>query len=481
MQYLIKFREIVPGFTFQLLVKHNLQVYQGYISKAFSSGDKTSAQLTLQRSLLLAGVTFLVAQTPLIIDSGLFLRLLYQKREVSNAASDMALIVLPGYLAGFIYEIFYRTLFSRKHVWPAIVSGAVSGACALLVQLLSFYVLGWGLVGIALADCFALIGGAIAIMVIFQKHEFVQEMSLLVPSRDALVQWKEMGVSYAASVVLQIAQRFIYEFPLILGGIISTEELATANVVRRYSLLFALFGMGYTTPCIASIGTAIGARSRTSLYVYTAAIFSAFGVFLTIATAANILLRYPLASMTVEDANIVEMSAHLTILVAFYDLVKVLISYAIYSIFRGNGSIIFPTVISLTTEYLLGMPLGLYLSLFRGWGISGYYWAMIASYFIEIALNLFYLWIFLWPQMLKEIDKPKVEVLPVPNNEPGQSSIQMQPSQMIINGQTEEDIPILAGQQKTSLGFAVGLKFVIIIFISFAFVIIATCAKVILY
>ena len=72
-----------------------------------------------------------------------------------------------------------------------------------------------------------------------------------------------MGVSYAASVVLQIAQRFIYEFSLILGGIISTEELATANVVRRYSLLFALFGMGYTTPCIASIGTAIRALRST--------------------------------------------------------------------------------------------------------------------------------------------------------------------------------------------------------------------------
>ena len=180
MQYFIKFREIVPGLNILVTNKTQFAGLPGIHLEAFSSGDKTSAQLTLQRSLLLAEVTFVLAQTPLIIDSGLFLRLLYQKREVSNAASDMALIVLPGYLAGFIYEIFYRTLFSRKEVWPAIVSGAVSGACALLVQLLSFYVLGWGLVGIALADCFALIGGSIAITIIFLKHEFVQEMSLLV-------------------------------------------------------------------------------------------------------------------------------------------------------------------------------------------------------------------------------------------------------------------------------------------------------------
>ena len=189
--------------------------------------------------------------------------------------------------------------------------------------------------------------------------------------------------------------------------------------------------------------------------------------------------------MTVDDANIVEMSAHLTILVAIYDLVKVLISYAIYSLFRGSGSIIFPTVISLTTEYLCGMPLGLYLSLFKGWGIAGYYWAMIASYFIEIALNLIYLWIFHSPQMLREIDKvdkPKAEVLPTSNNGPGQSSFEMHPNQTIINDQSsKEDIPILTGQQRTSFGFKVGVKFVFIIVIAFVIAIITTCAKVILY
>lgn len=418
---------------------------------------------------------------PLIIDSGLFLRLLDQKREVSNVASDMALVVLPGYLAGYIHEILYRTLFARKKVWPAIVSGAVSGVCALIVQLISYFVFNWGLMGIALADCVALLGCTTTIVIIFLRHEFVHEMNLLNVSRDALVQWWDMGKSYASSVVLQIAQRFIYEFPLILGGIISREELATANVVRRYSLLFALFGMGYTTPCIASIGTAIGARSRTTLHVYTTAIFSAFGVFLSIATALNIALRYPLASWTIDDPNIVEMSARLTILVAIYDLVKVLISYAIYSLFRGSGSIIFPTVISLMTEYLFGMPFGLYLSLHCQWGIAGYYWAMIASYFIEIALNLIYLWLFLWPQMLKEIDKP-VEAVSNPSiNGINSSSIEMQSKETSEVDQKEEDTPILTGLQKSSFGLVFGVKFGVIFVLSIVLVILAICAKICYY
>lgn len=421
-----------------------------------------------------------MAQIPLIIDSGLFLRLLFQKREVANAASDMALIVLPGYFAGFVYEILYRTLFARKEVWPAIVSGAASASCALVVQLLSFYLFGWGLVGIALADCVALIAGTIAILIIFLNHDFVHQMKLIIPDRDALVQWWEMGSSYAFSVLLQIAQRFIYEFPLILGGIISINELATANVVRRYSLLFALFGMGYTTPCIAGIGTAIGSRSRTSLYVYTTAIFCAFTIFLTIATGTNIALRYPLARWTVDDPNIVEMSAQLTLLVAMYDLVKVLISYAIYSIFRGSGSIIFPTAISLMTEYLFGMPLGLYLSLYLKWGIAGYYWAMIASYFIEIALNLLYLWLFLWPKILKEIDTPKEDVLTPSINGSAPTSIEMQQNQTTKGEQAEEDIPILSEQPKRTFGF-VYIKFTIIILLAIVLVTIATYVKVVYY
>ena len=467
-----------------------MQVYQGYISKSFSSGDRDKAKLTFQKTILISGATFLVAQTPLLIISGLILRLLHQKREIANTASDMALIVLPGYLAGFVSEIFYRTLFARKEVWPAIVATGATALCALFVQLLSFFVLKWDLVGIALADCFALFANAITISIIFMNYNFVHDMNFLVPSKDALEQWGEMGGSYAASVLLQIAQRFIYEFPLILGGIISVEELATANVVRRYSLLFALFGMGYTTPCIAGIGTAIGARSRTSLYVYTAAIFTAFGIFLTIATIANIALRYPLASITVDSANIVEMSAQMTILVAIYDLLKVLVSYAIYSIFRGSGSIVFPTVISLLIEYLVGVPLGLYFSLYLKWGIAGYYWAMIASYFFEITLNVLYLGVSLWPQMLKEIDKSPEEVVPPSNKKPmsaeeeGQSSLNMQPIQTssCTVEQTEEEeanqrTPILAEQQKDSYKYRIGF----IIFLSIALVILATCVKVIFY
>lgn len=348
------------------------------------------------------GITFFMIQTPLVIDSGLILRLIGQNRENALQASNMALITLPGYLCGFLSEILYRTLFAKKSIWPAIVSGGAGALCALLIQLLSLYVLHWVLMGMSLASSGALVTTALVITIIFLAHKFVYDLNLLVPSKAALDDWWEMGVNYASSLLLLFTIRLLFELPVIVGGIISGVELATANILRRYSVFLALTTFGYNTACIAKIGSALGARSRTSLYVHTAAIFLFFTLFLSALTILNILLRYPLARITTNESAVVESSASLTPLVAVYDLIKLFNASAFYSIFRGAGSIVFPTACAIVCEYLFGLPLGIYLSLYRGIGIAGIFWSMIASFILEIILNLLYFWLYVWPKLVNE-------------------------------------------------------------------------------
>lgn len=389
---------------------------------------------------------FSIAQTPLIIDSGLIMRLLRQSRGASNDASNMALITLPGYLVALIYEVLYRTLFARKEIWPVIVSGAAIATCALGLQILSICALHWALVGIALANCLALVAGAVVVGIIFLAHQFVHEMRLLRPTLEALGGWKGIGSSYITSVVLQIALRFINEFALIIGGVIGPVELAATNVLRRYTLIFTILGMAYSNPSIASIGAAIGARSSGSLRVYTAATFMFFGLFLTIATAVNIIARNPFAYLTANDSLVAEMVANVTILVAIYDLLKLLLSYVIYGFFRGSGSMIFPTATTLIVEYLIGIPLGLFLSLHVRLGIAGFYLAMSACFVFEIVLNIFYIFCYLWPDIISRINQPEIET---PSTSAIEGDMELQTKQNEDNNQ-QENSPILPSEEKTS-------------------------------
>lgn len=321
-----------------------------------------SIQLYFQRTLILMGITFIMIQVPLIIDSGLILKLFGQNKKESFEASNMALISLPGYLCGYLTELFYRTLCAKNEIWPSIIIGGSNAICALLFQLLNFYLLHWNLIGIALASSIAMICSAISITLIFLAHDFVQDFSLFAPSWKALDSWWDIGVNYASNLILLVAKKFILELPLIVGGIIGDVELGAAKILRRYSKLLAVISLGFGTSCIARIGAAIGARSLPSLHVYTAATFIFFTIFLLIATILNICLRYPLAELTTTDQEVVELAASLTTLVAIVDFLKLFIIMTFLSIFRGAGSVVFSTVTTLACEYILGLTLGTYLA-----------------------------------------------------------------------------------------------------------------------
>ena len=318
-------------------------------------------------------------------------------------ASNMALISLPGYLGAIYIELFYRTLFAKKQTWPAIVAGGSNAICALLIQLVSFYLLHWGLIGIALASSVASIFSTIIIIVITFAHNFVHELKLFIPLRNALDDWWNLGVSFTSNIILIFSIRLISELPVIFGGMIGAVELGAASILRRYSAFLFLITISFTTPCINGIGASIGARSLFSLKVYTAATFVFFTCFLSIATILNILLRYPIANLTTNQPAIVEMSASLTILVAVYDLFKMFNACCFFSVFIGSGSIIFPTVTTLVCQFIFSLPLGANLSFYFGLGIAGYYWSMIINCIVEFIFDLTYLCLYLWPLMIAEI------------------------------------------------------------------------------
>ena len=387
-------------------------------------------------------------QTPLIIDSGLILRIIGQNRAESFDASNMALITLPGYFCAYATELFYRTLCAKSKIWPALIAGGSCAICALLLQLLSFYILHWNLTGIALASSAALICSAVILTIIFLAHRFPHELNLFVPSIAALDGWWDMGVNYASSLVLIIAIKIILELPVVVGGLIGAVELAAANVIRRYSVILALLIFGFTTASISRIGAAVGARSRSSLYVYTSATFIFFALFLLIFTILNILLRYPLASLTTTNPLVIEMSASLTILVALVDCLKLFIVSTFLSIFRGVGLMVFPTVTTLTCEYIFGLTLGMYLSFYVKLGIAGVLWAMLASLCVELILNILYLWLFLWPRLIADIDKSQQEE----NSSKGPNEEQKNEAEIQedLNNQPKEITPLMKHHDQES-------------------------------
>lgn len=171
----------------------------------------------------------------------------------------------------------------------------------------------------------------------------------------------------------------------------NTERYLAAQqvAISLTSLIFMIpqsVGIASTT----RVGYCLGKRQfATARYVSGVAV--SFAALLSLATAAFLLVgKYPLARLFTDNAEVARIAAQLIVFAAAFQLVDAVQCVASYAL-RGYKRAKLPMAIHVVAFWGCGLLPGYYLAFYKGFGIYGFWWALVAALGAAAVALLWYL------------------------------------------------------------------------------------------
>lgn len=349
------------------------------VAQAHGAGDGRRAALALQRGLVLS--VFLSVPLGLLwFGTEEFLLATRQDPALAAAAERYTLVQLPSLPFFLAFFALRQYLQGREIVRPAlwILIGAnlfnVIANYALIFGRLGVPRLGLEGAGIATgATRIASLVALAALVIGYQLHR-----AAWIPWSRRAFSWPGLREVLALGIPVGVQTSLeVWAFfgATLIAGQLGTHALAAHTIVFNLAALSFMMPLGVSLAAVTRVGNLIGARrphdAQRAAWV---AMAMAAGLMAT-AAGAFLMLRHQLPQLYTPDLAVVALAASiLPIAAAFqiFDGVQVVGC----GVLRGMGRTRPAAVFNAVSYWLLGIPLGAWLSLSAGWGLAGIWWGL---------------------------------------------------------------------------------------------------------
>jgi MATE family, multidrug efflux pump len=344
------------------------------VSQAHGAGDGEGAALALQRGIVIA----VLASIPIgliWVATGSALELLGQDPQVSYLAQTYMIARLPGILGFHLYIALRQYLAGRTLTRPAMWVMFVSNALNIFLNwVLIFGNLGCpplGLLGAGIAT------GATQVCMPLLLALWVRSFDL---HRDAWRNWDRrafdpaglgryvrLGVPVGFQMWLE-ANAFAVAMMMI--GWMGVVELAAYQVVLNVASLTFMVPLGISIGAATRVGNLIGAGRATWLPVSCRTALTMGGGVMAIAGVCMVVFRETIPLLYISDGAVVAMAASLFPIGGLFQVSDGLQAVG-GGLMRGMGRPRAGAIANLLGYYVLGLPLGWFLSFELDLGASG--------------------------------------------------------------------------------------------------------------
>ncbi len=349
------------------------------VAQAHGAGDGRRAALALQRGLVLS-VCLSVPVGLLWFGTEGFLVATGQDPALAAAAERYTLVQLPSLPFFLAFFALRQYLQGREIVRPAlwVLIGAnlfnVVANYALIFGHLGFPPLGLEGAGIATgATRVASLVALAALVIGYQLHR-----AAWVPWSRGACAWRGLREVLALGIPVGVQtslEAWAFFGATLIAGRLGTQALAAHTIVFNLAALSFMMPLGVALAAVTRVGNLIGAR-RPGDAQRAAWVAMAMAAGLMAAAAGVFLLfRHRLPLLYTPDLVVVGLAASiLPIAAAFqiFDGVQVVGC----GVLRGMGRTRPAAVFNAVSYWLLGIPLGAWLSLSAGWGLAGIWWGL---------------------------------------------------------------------------------------------------------
>jgi MATE family multidrug resistance protein len=349
------------------------------IAKADGAGDKEEIRSIFKHSLLL-NLVLSVFLFLILYNSSFVLRLLHQPAEVVEAsipfAEWLAWSILPLMLFQTFKQFAEGLAFTKQAMAISISSNILN------VLLIYVFTDGWfgltpmGLNGIALATLVARILMAVAmIILIVSDKSFAVYIKKLNQIPYQIQKFKELLWISLPIGLQMVLESGAFGFAAIMVGWLGAGEIAAHQIALNMAAVTYMAATGISASATVRVGNELGKKDYVQLQkAGYSAIILVLG-YMTITALLFILLRFYLPTLYIKETKVIQMASSLLLIAAFFQLSDG-IQVVGFGALRGMGDVIMPTTAVLIAYYIIGLPLGYWLTFKMLIGIEGIWYGL---------------------------------------------------------------------------------------------------------
>lgn len=349
------------------------------VAQAHGSGDGPRAGRALQTGVALA----LLLSIPvglLWTQTETFLLLAGQEPELARMAHAYTVVQIPGIPFFLVYSALRQYLQGREYMRPALwVILAANVFNVIFNWALIFGNLGMpalGLVGAGIATSLTRVvacAGLITLTIGYRLHAGAWVPWTWESFRPRRIRrLAALGLPLGIQIALEI---WAFSGASLLAGLLGTVPLAAHTIVLNMAALSFMLPLGISQGAATRVGNLIGAGdpegAQRAAWV---SIAMGAGV-MAVAACVFVSLRAWLPRIYTPDVDVIAAcAAILPIAAAFqiFDGTQVVGC----GVLRGMGRTRPAMVFNLVSYWILGLPIGAWLALRRGWGLAGIWWGL---------------------------------------------------------------------------------------------------------
>jgi MATE family multidrug resistance protein len=349
------------------------------VAQAHGASDGERAGRALQTGVLLAALLSIpVALLWLATES--FLVFARQDPELARIAHAYTLVQIPGIPFYLSYIALRQYLQGREYMRPALwIMIAANIVHALFNWVLIFGHFGFpalGVVGAGIATTLTRAGSCLGLVALtrgFALHE-----GAWVPwSRDALALGRVarvtgLGVPIAFQISLEI---WAFSGAALIAGQLGAVPLAAHTITLNMAALAFMLPLGVAQGAATRVGNLIGAREPDAAQRAAWVSIGMGAAVMSLSGMTFVLLRGVLPRIYTPDLEVIAACAAILPIAGAFQIFDGTQAVGC-GVLRGMGRTRPAMVFNLVSYWALGLPIGSWLALRRGWGLAGIWWGL---------------------------------------------------------------------------------------------------------
>ncbi|WP_162417216.1 MATE family efflux transporter [Cyclobacterium roseum] len=246
-----------------------------------------------------------------------------------------------------------------------------------------------GLNGAGWATLISRILMAVAIYLYVTRSEryarFLMGFSLKNLRFSILKRMLRIGIPTGLQFVFEVGA---FSTAAIMMGWIGVNALAAHQIAINLASISYMMASGLSAAAMVRVGNQLGRRDIGKLRQVGFSIFGMVAVFMLLFGLTFLLFRNYLPLLYIEEQGVVEMAASLLVVAAFFQISDGLQVVGLGAL-RGLSDVKVPTLVTLVAYWVIGLPLGYYLSFHLGWSELGIWTGLLTGLTLTAAMLIY--------------------------------------------------------------------------------------------
>ena len=332
----------------------------------------------LTNSLLLNGAVGLLLGAGLSLATPLLWHL-GQPPDVAQAAEPYLLTVLWSLVPLMVFQTFRQFAEGLSDTRAAmLISVAANGLNVLLNWLLIFGHGGLpalGMLGAGLATLLSrVVMAALMAAYVVRSPKFAPyRLQLARVSRRVTGHLLRVGVPIAMQMFFQVGA---FSAAALVVGRLGANQVGAHQIAISLASVTYMMASGLGAAATVRVGNQWGARNRAELRRAGTSAFVLVGLFMSVAAAVFIAAHRVLPALYIDNGEVMAVAGQLIIIAAFFQLSDGVQVVALGAL-RGMADVRMPTLITFVAYWVIGLPVGGWLS--QHLGAAGIWWGLLVG------------------------------------------------------------------------------------------------------